>query len=121
LVVEERSGADVAYSLHHPLIGEVAYAELAEVARRRTHLAVALALECHQPENLDRLAYHYRAAGSEADRDRAFELLFAAGSVPAMRTQMKKPPATLPPRSIWRARSGHLGVGGSFIAIRTGE
>lgn len=79
LVVEERSGADVAYSLHHPLIGEVAYAELAEVARRRAHLVVALALERHQPENLDRLAYHYRAAGSEADRERAFELLFAAG------------------------------------------
>lgn len=45
LVIEDISGAYVTYTLTHPLIQEVAYAELPEMARRRAHAAFAMALE----------------------------------------------------------------------------
>jgi DNA-binding CsgD family transcriptional regulator len=79
LLVEASRGAEVVYALSHPLIGEVAYAELPEIMRRRMHLALATALDRVQPDDVNRLARHYRGAGSEADQQRALELLLAAG------------------------------------------
>jgi DNA-binding CsgD family transcriptional regulator len=79
LVVEDLTGVDVTYTLTHPLIQEVAYAELPEMARRRDHAAFATALEGVRPDDLDRLARHYHAAGSLADTNRTLEVLLAAG------------------------------------------
>jgi len=79
LVVENVDGAEVTYILTHPLIQEVAYAELPEMARRRAHTAIAFALERVRPDDLDRLARHYHAAGSLADANRTLEVLLAAG------------------------------------------
>jgi DNA-binding CsgD family transcriptional regulator len=79
LVVEDFTGADVTYTLTHPLLQEVAYAELPEMARRRDHAAFATALERFQPDDLDRLARHYQSAGSQVDANRALEVLLAAG------------------------------------------
>ena len=78
-VVDDLSDADVSYTLTHPLIQEVAYAELPEMARRRAHAAFATALEQRQPDDLDRLARHYQAAGSTVDPQRALAVLLAAG------------------------------------------
>lgn len=79
VVVEDLTDAEVCYTLTHPLLQEVAYAELPEMARRRAHAAYAAALEQRQPEDLDRLARHYHAAGSTVDPQRAFAVLLAAG------------------------------------------
>jgi DNA-binding CsgD family transcriptional regulator len=79
LVVEELTDSDVSYTLSHPLIQEVAYTELPEMARRRGHAAIAFALERVEPADLDQLAQHYRAAGRQVDVHRAFEVLLAAG------------------------------------------
>ena len=79
LAVEVSEGAEVAYTLTHPLIQEVVYAELPEMARRHAHAAFAAALERVQPADLDRLAHHYHAAGSQVDPNRALEVLLAAG------------------------------------------
>ncbi len=79
LVVEDLNGAEVAYTLTHPLIQEVVYAELPEMTRRHAHAAFAATLERVRPDDLDRLAHHYRAAGSQVDPNRAFEVLLAAG------------------------------------------
>jgi len=79
LVAEDLTGAEVTYTLTHPLIQEVAYADLPEMARRRTHAAFASALERVRPGDLDRLAHHYHAAGSQVDANRALEVLLAAG------------------------------------------
>ncbi len=79
LVVEGVDGAEVIYIITHPLIQEVAYAELPEMARRRAHAAIAFALERVRPDDLDRLARHYQAAGSQVDAHRALEVLLAAG------------------------------------------
>jgi DNA-binding CsgD family transcriptional regulator/tetratricopeptide (TPR) repeat protein len=79
LVVEDVGGAEVTYTLTHPLIQEVAYAELPEMTRRRAHAAFATVLERVRPDDLDRLARHYHAAGSQADTNRTLEVLLAAG------------------------------------------
>ncbi len=79
LAVEHVDSAEVTYILTHPLIQEVAYAELPEMARRRAHAAIAFALERVRPDDLDRLARHYHAAGSLADANRTLEVLLAAG------------------------------------------
>src|SRR5260370_4837052 len=49
------------------------------MARRRAHAAIAFALERARPDDLDRLARHYHAAGSLADANRTLEVLLAAG------------------------------------------
>jgi DNA-binding CsgD family transcriptional regulator len=79
LVAEDLGGAEVTYTLMHPLIQEIAYADLPEMARRRAHAAFASALERVRPDDLDRLARHYHAAGSQVDAHRALEVLLAAG------------------------------------------
>src|SRR5690349_15090751 len=86
LVREELVGDGVVYGLTHPVIREVAYAELPAMARRRAHAALAAALDGDRPipallpsERTDRLARHYRGAGAEVDAERALEVLLAAG------------------------------------------
>jgi predicted ATPase len=79
IVAEDPTFAEVTYTLTHPLIQEVAYAELPEMARRRAHALFATALERLQPEDLDRLARHYHAAGPQVDQERALAVLLAAG------------------------------------------
>lgn len=95
LVDEEVVGPEVTYRLTHPLVQEVAYADLPEMARRHLHAAIANALERLLPQDatlssyptpsiasgqaLGQLARHYRGAGSEADQSRALEILLAAG------------------------------------------
>jgi DNA-binding CsgD family transcriptional regulator len=80
LLVEESAGRDVLYRTAHPLIAEVAYAELAEGRRRRLHREVAAALEAVGAKDPQRLAHHYRGAAWQADSNRALEVLIAAGS-----------------------------------------
>ncbi|MDO8674227.1 MAG: AAA family ATPase, partial [Dehalococcoidia bacterium] len=82
LVVEGMDGLNVVYTITHPLIQEVAYAEQPEMIRRRAHVAVIEALESFsdgRPDDVNRLARHYRGAGAEAKGDRAVAALFAAG------------------------------------------
>ena len=80
LLVEGGSGrAD--YAGAHPLIVEVADAELTEVERRRRHAALAAAFEQLHPDDVGRLARHYGAAGPDvADRARVFAVLSAAAA-----------------------------------------
>ena len=81
LLAEEVVGSDVLYQAAHPLIGEVAYAELsASGRRRRLHADVAAALEAAGVEDPQRLAHHYRGAAWEADSNRALVVLMAAAS-----------------------------------------
>ncbi len=79
LVVQDYEGPDVTYRLAHPLIQEVAAAELPAVAGRRLHARLAQTVEQLRPKDLDRLAYHYWRAGNEVDRDRALDVLMEAG------------------------------------------
>ncbi|MBI4318484.1 MAG: AAA family ATPase [Chloroflexi bacterium] len=87
LIQEEGAELEVVYRVTHPLLQEVAYAELPEVQRRRTHAAFADALEqlksgdtsAGSGQALERLAHHYRGAGQETDGARALEVLLAAG------------------------------------------
>ncbi len=79
LVVEDLTCPEVSYTLTHPLIQEVAYTELPGMARRRAHAACAAVLERLRPDDLDRLARHYHAAGPQVDPHRALEVLLAAG------------------------------------------
>jgi class 3 adenylate cyclase len=79
LIVEDASGGEVLYRVTHPMIQEVAYAELSARARQRMHKSVARALEETGSTDVERLAVHYRAAGSEVDPDRAVDVLVAAG------------------------------------------
>jgi DNA-binding CsgD family transcriptional regulator len=79
LVVQDDEGPDVIYRLAHPLIQEVAAAELPAVAGRRLHARLAQTVEELRPADLDRLAYHYWRAGNEVDRDRALDILMEAG------------------------------------------
>lgn len=78
LVVEEHGGPQLAYRAAHPLFAEVADAELTEATRRRLHAAVATVLEEVRPDDLERLAHHYRGAATEVDPDRAVDVLLAA-------------------------------------------
>ncbi|MBI2863479.1 MAG: AAA family ATPase [Chloroflexi bacterium] len=82
LVAEGIDGSDVNYGITHPLIQEVAYAELPEMERRRAHLAAIRALEPlsgGRPDDVSRLAHHYRGAGTYANPDRALAAMVAAG------------------------------------------
>jgi DNA-binding NarL/FixJ family response regulator len=84
LLVEQVDEAGLAYALAHPLVQEVAYADLSETARRRGHAAFVAALESPlragraSAQDLLRLARHYRAAGAEVDGGRALDVLAAA-------------------------------------------
>jgi class 3 adenylate cyclase/DNA-binding CsgD family transcriptional regulator/tetratricopeptide (TPR) repeat protein len=79
LVVQDDDGPEVVYRLAHPLIQEVAAAELPAVASRRLHARLAHTMEVLRPNDLDGLAYHYWRAGTEVDRDRALDVLLEAG------------------------------------------
>jgi class 3 adenylate cyclase/DNA-binding CsgD family transcriptional regulator/tetratricopeptide (TPR) repeat protein len=79
LVVQDDEGPDVVYRLAHPLIQEVAVANLPAMAGRRLHARLAETVEAVRPRDLDRLAYHYSRAGYEVDRVRALEVLLEAG------------------------------------------
>jgi hypothetical protein len=54
LVLQEEDGADVTYRLFHPLVQEVAAAELPAVAGRRTHARLARAIERRRPSRYGR-------------------------------------------------------------------
>ncbi|HKY76312.1 MAG TPA: LuxR C-terminal-related transcriptional regulator, partial [Acidimicrobiia bacterium] len=79
LIVQDDEGPEVVYRLAHPLIQEVAAAELPAVAGRRLHSRLVEAVEKLRPNDLDRLAYHYWRAGNEVDRERALAVLLEAG------------------------------------------
>ena len=80
LLVEESASNDVFYRAAHPLISEVAYAELSDSRRRRLHAEVAAALEAVGVEDPQRLAHHYRGAAWEVDANRALQVLMAAAT-----------------------------------------
>ena len=84
LLVVEHPGSEVLYRVAHPLIAEVAYAELPESRRRRLHIEVAAALEAVGIEDPQRLAHHYRGAAWEADSDRALMVFIAAAAAGEM-------------------------------------
>ncbi|MBI4495217.1 MAG: AAA family ATPase [Chloroflexi bacterium] len=86
LVGEEMTGSEVTYRFTHPLVQEVAYADLSEITRRHLHAAVIEVLEVTRPDPavmngqaLSRLAHHYRGAGTDVDQSRALEVFLAAG------------------------------------------
>jgi len=79
LAIQDDDGPEVLYRLAHPLIQEVAAAELPAVASRRLHARLARTVEELRPRDLDRLAYHYWRAGTEVDPDRAVNVLMEAG------------------------------------------
>jgi predicted ATPase len=79
MIDEVATTGRVSYRLHHPLIAEVAYEAIGEIPRRRIHQRFVTALEDDEGVDLQRLARHYRGAGSEADAGRALEVLTAAG------------------------------------------
>ena len=79
LIVQDSDGIDVGYRLFHPLVQEVAAADLPAVAGRRLHARLALAVERRRPQDLDRVAFHYSRAGPEVDPARAVEVLLDAG------------------------------------------
>jgi tetratricopeptide (TPR) repeat protein len=83
LLAEESAGSDVVYRTTHPLITEVAYAELSESRRRRLHADVVAALEAVGVEDPQRLAHHYRSAAWEVDPNRALDVLIAAARAAA--------------------------------------
>jgi DNA-binding NarL/FixJ family response regulator len=78
LMTEQLDGLEIAYSVRHPLVQEVAYRELSERAGWRPHAGLPAAVERLHPTELNRLARHYQGAGSEADRGRTLEVLVAA-------------------------------------------
>ncbi|MDO8671933.1 MAG: LuxR C-terminal-related transcriptional regulator, partial [Dehalococcoidia bacterium] len=82
LVAENIDGSDVIYSMTHPLIQEVAYAELPEMVRRRAHIAAIKAIESSatgRPDDINRLASHYHGAGPGVDCGRALTVFLSAG------------------------------------------
>ncbi len=84
VISEDTGGLDVRFEFTSPMLQEVAYARMSETARRRAHAAIGRALDAQadsteQTEMLDRIAHHYRAAGSEIEARRALEVLLAAG------------------------------------------
>jgi DNA-binding CsgD family transcriptional regulator len=79
LGMEEPDQDRVLYAVTHPLVLEVAYAELPEITRRRMHFAIASLLEESAPEEIDHLARHYRSAGAFADPRRVLEVVLRAG------------------------------------------
>jgi DNA-binding CsgD family transcriptional regulator/tetratricopeptide (TPR) repeat protein len=80
LLAEEAAGSEVVYRATHPLITEVAYAELSESRRRRLHADVVAALEAVGVDDPQRLAHHYRNAAWEVDPNRALDVLIAAAT-----------------------------------------
>lgn len=82
LVAEGMDGTEVVYSIAHPIVQEVTYAEMPQMMRRRAHVAAIEALETFsegRPDDANRLARHYHGAGPEANGSRALEVLFLAG------------------------------------------
>jgi DNA-binding CsgD family transcriptional regulator len=78
LLSDQIAEGELVYRVEHPMVREVAYANLPEITRRRLHGLVSAELEQIDPEDVERLAIHYRGAGSEAPRDRALEVTLAA-------------------------------------------
>jgi DNA-binding CsgD family transcriptional regulator len=79
LLIQDTDGIDIGYRLFHPLVQEVAAAELPAVAGRRIHARLARAVERRRPADLDRLAFHYARAGPDVDAARAVNVLLDAG------------------------------------------
>jgi class 3 adenylate cyclase/DNA-binding CsgD family transcriptional regulator len=79
LLLQDTDGVDIVYRLFHPLVQEVAAAELPAVAGRRIHSRLAVAVERHHAADLDRLAFHYARAGPDVDPGRAVTVLLDAG------------------------------------------
>src|SRR5205807_4587871 len=78
LLRDHVADGDVVYGVVHPMVREVAYAHLPEMTRRQLHSLVAAELEKVRPDDVERLAVHYRGAGPEAPRERALEVTLAA-------------------------------------------
>jgi oligopeptide transport system substrate-binding protein len=64
------------FAFTHSLIPTAMVEDMPPAARRTMHAQVAQALAALQPDEVETLAYHYRAAG---DRDRAIHYLLLAG------------------------------------------
>jgi len=77
-LVAEHTGTEISFGISHPLIQEAAYLDVPESARRLVHASLVTFFE-ENLESVDRLARHYRAAGSLVDRSRAVKALVAAG------------------------------------------
>src|ERR1700674_2446017 len=71
LLRDQIAEGELVYGVEHPMVREVAYANLPEISRRRLHARVAAELEQVHPEDVERLAIHYRQPGSRADHHRA--------------------------------------------------
>lgn len=79
LLVERPTSEGVGYEALHPLYTEVAYARLTESQRRRSHAAVARALDRFRPDDVVALAPHFRGASGLVDPYRSLSVLAAAG------------------------------------------
>ena len=78
LISEQVVEGEVVYGVADRMVGEVAYARLPEMTRRRLHSRMAAELEQLRPDDVERLVIHYRGAGTEARRDRALAVTLAA-------------------------------------------
>lgn len=79
LLVEHVSGGRVVFDTSHPLIGEVAYQELAALPRTRMHAEFARVLEQAGTGDWANLAFHYRHAGDAVEPNRRLQVLTEAG------------------------------------------
>jgi len=79
-MVSRREEQEVTYRLRHPLIGEVAYAEMPAGERRRLHARFAEVYEDTAPDEVDRIARHYQGALPDADVGRVLDVSLAAGT-----------------------------------------
>lgn len=78
-LVVENAGAELTYEFAHPLILEVVYEDIPAQRGRTLHARFADVLETAAPDDLDGLAFHYRAALPDVDATRAIEASVAAG------------------------------------------
>lgn len=79
LIVEREVAGTIRCQVAHPLYAEVAYAEMTELARRRTHAEIACLLERRRPDDVVALAPHYHGAADMLDPRRTMRVLAAAG------------------------------------------
>ena len=78
-LVSEHGEPELRYRLRHPMIGEVAYAEMPAGERRRLHVRFAEVYEDTAPDDVDRIAYHYQGALPDVDINRVLDVSLAAG------------------------------------------
>lgn len=79
LLREHTEKGSVYYSLTHPLVAEVAYHETPIAARQHVHVRAIHWMEQDEAVDIERLARHYKGAGSAVSQETAAAVCFRAG------------------------------------------